>query len=118
MSFDYGPLAKLAQAQIKDKGRSVTLRLVVSSFVAASGVTTTTTSDITVFAVFADVDAGQIDGSMIRRGDKQVLIAALDATPSLDHTIIDGGRSWNIVAVKTVAPGPMAIFYECQARDA
>lgn len=118
MSFDYGPLAKLAEAQMKDKGRSVTLRLETATFLPATGVTTLVNTDSPVNAVFTDFEAGQIDGTLILQGDKKVLIAAREATPTTGHKIVDGARTWNIVSVKEITPGPTALLFEVHARDA
>lgn len=116
----YDRAASLALKQIAKYGRSVTFRQVTpGTFDPATYATTgNTTTDATVKAFFKDYKERQIDGEIIKRNDKQILIAAsaLSVTPQTNDTIVDGGVTYTIVNMETVKPGDVAVLYKMQGR--
>lgn len=117
MSRDYTIEAEQAQSDMADNGRQVTLRLPTTTHNTATGVVTETNSDTTIWAVFTTFNTNDIDGTLIQRADRKVLIAALDATPTKRHKIVDSDdKIWEIKDVETVQPGDLAILHKVQAR--
>ena len=111
-------LAETTFRQIKDKGRAITLRLTESNFKPATGATTSKNTDTPTVGVFSDFEERQIDGSVIKAGDKQVLVAArgLPVVPTTAYKVIDGSEVWNVEHVDTLQPGPSPILYKLRLR--
>lgn len=60
----------------------------------------------------------EIDGELIRVGDRRVLIAAqgLAAAPSTGNLIRDGSTTYKVVKVDTLQPGDTTVLYKVQVR--
>ena len=112
-------LAATTRRQIKDKGRPITLRLVEAAFDPASGESVPVTTDSDAFGLFTEFEERQFDGSVVRAGDKLLLIAAegLNAAPTPDYKVIDGTEVWNVEHVSAVQPGPTAVLYKLRIRQ-
>ena len=114
----YTNMAKTALRQIADKGRNVSLRAntegvydpVTDSF------TGTLTNDTTVKALVTAYSQREIDGTIILRGDKKILIAANAASPEHNDIIVDGANEYKIINVDTLKPGDTPIMYTVQVR--
>jgi len=81
--------------------------------------TPTTTSTI-VDAVWLDWDRGRVDGTVIREGDRKVLIPATELSSAPDPTKdlmvrIDGSR-WQVTLVNVLQPNEDSILYELNCR--
>ena len=111
-------LAATTRRQIEDKGRPITLRLVEAAFDPASGESAPVTTDSEAFGLFSEFEERQIDGSVVRAGDKLLLIAAegLNAVPTPDYKVVDGADVWNVAHVSAVQPGPTAVLYKLRIR--
>ena len=116
MSF-YGGLAKTAQKLIADKGRTVTLRQVTggSAYNPLTDTMTNATTDTAVKAVFTSFKQDEIDGTLIMRGDKKVLLAA-GIEPKGNDVIVDGATQYRVIEIMTVQPGDTTILYTLQVR--
>lgn len=74
---------------------------------------------ITCKAVIVPYEAKELEGSLIRNGDKRAFIAD---TSLPDHdlekfdTLIDGGDTYKIVSVALFNPGDVRLLYEIQLR--
>lgn len=115
MSF-YGGLADTAKKLIADKGRTVTLRSTGAQVY--NPITDTMTggnTDTSVKAVFTAFKQTEIDGTLIQRGDKKVLLAA-GIEPKGNDIIVDGGAHYRVVDIMAVQPGDTTILYTLQAR--
>ena len=116
--MNYSRFVTLAINQIKDKGRTVTLRSksdgvfdpLTSDFVDG------TVTDRTPKALFTEYKSKDIDGSVIVRGDKMVLIADMSAPPDTNDVLIDGDEQYAIVNVGAIQPGDTPILYKLQVR--
>ena len=75
------------------------------------------TSDYPCKLVVFDYEDGKIDGSLIRRSDKLIYVAAegLAITPAEADQVL-AGESYSIVAIRPLSPAGEPIFYEIQAR--
>jgi hypothetical protein len=77
-----------------------------------------------VVGVFIDFDKEDVDGTIVKRGDKRVLISAKDiddeapANPNIeDYDIItDGSINWRIMNSNIIEPGNLRIMYDLHAR--
>ena len=70
-----------------------------------------------ITAVFVGFKDDQIDGQTIQSGDQMALIAA-KATTGLgtEDSIVDGGRTWRIIAAELIKPGSVEYLWKCQVR--
>lgn len=75
------------------------------------------TSDHPCMLAVLDYEAGRIDGSLIRRTDKLIYLAAegLAITPSEADQVL-AGECYSIVAIRPLSPAGEPLFYEIQAR--
>lgn len=78
---------------------------------------------VTVKAVLFDFDEADVDGQLVRRGDKRALVAAkvveeANATSILEEfdTLTDGSIKLKVVSVTIIEPGPLRILYDVQLR--
>ncbi len=118
MSFNYSGLSKTAVKNIAKFGRSVTFRSVtVGTFDTSTG-TKTGAKDVDkiIKAVITDYKDRQIDGEIIRRGDKQVMIAGSSVISPKTNDIIVDGSDYKIVNIETVQPGDTVLIYKLQVR--
>jgi len=125
MSF-YTRLQKTADKLFKSKGQTVTItRQSAGSYNPATGAATVTTTTQTGVGVIFDYGLKQIDGTLIKAGDKLLYLspynsagAALTA-PVLNDTVTIGGATYTVVMpLKTVNPGGTVIMYELNLRGA
>ncbi len=82
---------------------------------------------VVVKGVFTEFEREDFDGTLVRRGDKRVLIAAKSVTDEgggaanlkiedYDH-ILDGGVRWKIMKAELIEPGPLRIMFDLQVRQ-
>jgi len=57
------------------------------------------------------------EGTVIKQGDKKILVAAQGLTPpTLTTTVIADGATWTIVNIKEINPAGTPLVYEIQGR--
>jgi hypothetical protein len=124
MTF-YTRLQATANRLLKGKGQSITLtKVTAGTYNPATGAMTgTTTSTQTAYGAIFDYGAKQIDGTLIKAGDKQVLISAFKidgsalTAPVLGDTVTIGGVTYTLVEpLKTVGPAGITVIYEANLR--
>ena len=124
MTF-YTRLQNTAQKLLKGKGQSLTItRITAGTYNPATGAMTgTTTSTQTAYGAVFDYGTKQIDGTLIKAGDKQLLLSAFktDGTaltaPVLGDTVSIGGVVYTLVEpLKTVGPAGITVIYEANLR--
>jgi hypothetical protein len=124
MTF-YTRLQATANRLLKGKGQSITLtKVTAGTYNPATGAMTgTTTSTQTAYGAIFDYGAKQIDGTLIKAGDKQVLISAFKSdgsaltAPVLGDTVTIGGVTYTLVEpLKTVGPAGITVIYEANLR--
>ena len=129
---NYASLKSLAERLIEANGRDLTLvRRDQGNLVDPNepwrGSTEASEISFVVKGVFTEFEKADFDGSLVRRGDKRVLIAdqsVLDESggaPNLkiedyDH-IVDDGVRWKILSVEVIQPGDTRIFYDIHVRQ-
>lgn len=118
----YTSLAATAQRLMDRFGQAMTLRRVVNSaYDTSTGTVTQATTDYAVNGVVQAYKESRVDGSIIRRGDKQVIVAGNALTfapdPDTDRLLI-GGVDHAVVNVEEENPGGLALVYTLQVREA
>jgi hypothetical protein len=126
MSFDYSDTANDADEAIGEMGQSVTLtHTVAGTYAPGTGITNTTTEQTGTGAV-ADWDARQVDGTLIKTGDKRLLLSPLNTSgaaltpPVLGDTVTDAAsKVYTLTApLETLSPAGTVVLYTCNMRGA
>ena len=132
MALDYTRFRALAERLIEENGRTISLVRKdqgnpVDSDKPWRG--STGAADITfdVIGVFIDFEADEVDGTLVLRTDKRVLIADKSVTEEGGSAtnlnieeysdIIDGGTRYAIVKPSVIEPGNERIMYDLQVRQ-
>jgi len=132
MALNYSNFRTLADRLIGENGRNLTIvRRDQANFTDPAkpwrGSTEADTISTVVKGVFIEYEKEDVDGTIVRRGDKRVLIAASDVedettgnlnvkVEDYDH-ILDGTTRWKIVVAELIEPGPLRIMYDVQVRQ-
>lgn len=80
-------------------------------------------ADETVRAIFVGYNAGDVDGTLVQRGDRKAIIAstysgtALSKVPQLDDELRGEGDAVRILSVQTIKSGATVLAYICQVRE-
>lgn len=115
----YERMAHSALRLIGEKGASLTYRRIVPSFDPLTGVTITATEDFPVSGVVQEAAPGPLDDTLVRRGDRLVLLAAegLPVAPSAGSLLVMDGAEWAIVHVGAIRPGDAPVAFRVQVRQ-
>lgn len=101
---------------MQENGSDLTLaRQVGGSYNSQTGIVAGgTTATFTFRGVFINYDDKHIDGTLVERGDRRLLMQARGMTTApLLGDVVDGHR---IIDVRPIAPKGVAIAYACQVR--
>jgi hypothetical protein len=110
-------LQGVATTLIKDFGKASTLRTVSRSFSAATGTTTETVTDTTVFATPPEpFKQYRVDGDVIRTTDLSTMVQGKGLSPQQGDRLIYSGVEYQIVSVRPQSAGTVIAFYELQLR--
>ena len=124
MTF-YTRLQNTAQKLLKGKGQSLTLTRITAGTYdpATGGMTGATTSTQSAYGAIFDYGAKQIDGTLIKAGDKQLLLSAFKTdgaaltAPVLGDTVTVGSVTYTLVEpLKEVNPAGTVVLYEVNLR--
>lgn len=124
MTF-YARLQATANRLLKGKGQSLTLTKVTAGTYnpATGGFTGAGTSTQTAYGAIFDYGTKQIDGTLIKAGDKQLLLSAFNTdgaaltAPVLGDTVTISSVVYTLVEpLKTVGPAGITVIYECNLR--
>ena len=118
--IDYADIRTDADAAITEAGQPGFLRRMTAGsgldpWNPGSGAVT----DYPVVFVLLDYAARDRDGTLIRQNDQQALIRAggLPVEPTDADQLVDAsGLSFEIVAMRPLAPGGVALLYQAQVR--
>lgn len=116
---EYDRSVAQALRMIENKGRSIVLRTKSGNYLPSEDdFANADHDDVTVKALFTEYKDNQVDGELIRRGDKRLLIAAaaLASSPAGRELVIDGDDTYKVIDIKTLQPGDAAILYYLQVR--
>ena len=114
----YSELATVADELLTEFGQAVTIRhRTAGAYDPATGAVAVTTTDETGRGVLRDYKTRHIDGTMILRGDKYVLLSPVGITaPDTDDRIVIGGVDYAVVSIETEAPAGTALLHTVQIR--
>ena len=119
---DYANLANVGQRLISQNGRTVTLVLKSRISLDVNKPWRADDGDglsIDVKAVLIPYDEKDIDGDLVRRGDKQAYISAVGLESydiSLFDELIDNNVIWKIKNIEILNPGELLLLYILQLR--
>jgi hypothetical protein len=112
MTF-YSDMAQLATDLITEFGRPMILRKYTIGGTAYSP--TKTPVDSPVIGVFTSFKTSDIDGTLIKEGDKVILIdSAIE--PSKADSVIDEGFVYEVVDIMDITPGDTSVMYKLHVR--
>ena len=128
---DYVSLRNLAERLIEKNGRTLTLVRLDQGNPADPAKPwreSTDADEITfpVLGVFIEFEKEDFDGTLVRRGDKRVLVAdqsVVDASTASnlkieDYDFIqDVSVRWKIMNVEAIEPGDLRIYYDLHVRQ-
>ncbi len=130
MALNYANFRTLAEKLIGENGRTLTLIKVDRGNpvdVTEPWRDSTDAAEVLVpiTGVFIEFETQDIDGTLVRRGDKRVLVAAIDveqankAAEDVENfdKILDGTVSWKIQNVGIIEPGDLTIMYDIHVRQ-
>lgn len=69
-----------------------------------------------VNAMVSDYPQGMIDGELIQRGDKRIMLSTTGPIPAINWRIIVGGVNYAIMMVREYQPSGVTLYAECQLR--
>lgn len=115
------PMGKLAKTLTSKFGRSATLKHVAGRplYNTATGTVSETATSISCTVVFGEFTEKQIDGTLVKQGDRKAVVSRLDINvePAPDKSVlIEGGRTWKIVRVIGYSSGAQEAAYELHVR--
>jgi len=124
MTF-YTRLQATANRLLKGKGQSITLTKITAGTYnpATGGFTGAGTSTQTAYGAIFDYGTKQIDGTLIKAGDKQLLLSAFKTdgaaltAPVLGDTVTIGGVTYTLVEpLKEVNPAGTVVLFDVNLR--
>lgn len=117
MSF-YGDMADTATQLITEFGQ--TLRLVSRTpgvYVPAAGTASVNSVSYDVKGAIFNHPLKDVDGTLVKEGDKKVMLAVSSApTPKPDDYICVGAACYTITSVAEIAPAGITVAYKLNAR--
>lgn len=132
MALDYASFRALADRLIRENGRDLSIvRRDQANLTDPAkpwrGSTEADTITTVVKGVFIEYEKEDFDGTLVKRGDKRVLIAAQDVedettgalsvkVEDYDH-ILDAAVRWKIITADLIEPGSLRIMYDVQVRQ-
>jgi hypothetical protein len=110
--------ARRSAGVIRTLGVDVTVRRIARVVDPATGKTTDTVTDTEAKGVIQEYAARFVDGTVVRRGDRRLTIAAADLalTPVPGNQILIGGDVFEVVNVESKYVGAEVVAYELQIR--
>ena len=124
MTF-YTRLQATANRLLKGKGQSITLTKITAGTYnpATGGFTGAGTSTQAAYGAIFDYGTKQIDGTLIKAGDKQLLLSAFKTdgsaltAPVLGDTVSIGGVTYTLVEpLKEVNPAGTVVLFDVNLR--
>lgn len=114
-------LAAASLSLLRYTGKTYTLtRVSAGTYNPATGSATLTTIQGTFTGKLLAYKDSDIDGALIQRGDRRLLIAAASlaggVVPQTDDKVSGDGAEMMIVAVQKIEEGAAVVIYACQVR--
>lgn len=116
MSF-YSKTAADATEAIREFGQTVTITHTTGVYDPATGAVSSAGTTQTGTAVELEYSVSEIDGVLIQRGDKKLLVSVSGITAiEPNDTCTVGGMVCIVKNVKPLSPGGIVLLYEVQVR--
>ena len=115
--FNYARARATAERLINRYGQDGAIRRIVESGPAWDPVLTP--EDMACRLVDLNYEEKNIDGTLIKRGDRMVYLstAGLTIEPQLSDKVLIGGVEHSIQNVLPLSPGGIIVFWQIQARN-
>lgn len=115
-AFNYATMAATASRLLKRFGAKASIsRVVDGSYDPAKGETSGVTQVLPTVAAIIDYEDRLVDGTMILHGDLRALMDPR-VQPIQGDRITWQGRSYSVIAVKSVSPAGVPVLYDAQVR--
>jgi hypothetical protein len=116
MAFNYANAQATAERLIAQFGQTATLTKYASSGTVYAP--TRSSTGYGVIVVIMDYRNSEIDGTLVRQGDKKIYLSTdgLTVTPAASDEITLESVVHSVIDVKPLSPGGTVVYYEIQAR--
>jgi hypothetical protein len=119
----YSKMQATANRLLKGKGQSITLtRRTAGTYDPATGTAAVTTTTQTAYGAMFEYGDKNIDGVLIKEGDKQLLLSALNSAgtalvaPQLNDTVTINTVVYTVVRIKPLSPAGTTVLFDCNIR--
>jgi hypothetical protein len=119
----YAKMQATANRLLKGKGQSITLsRQTAGAYDPATGTAAVTTTTQTAYGAMFEYGDKNIDGTLIKEGDKQLLLSALNSAgtalvaPALNDTVTINTVVYTVVRIKPLSPAGTTVLFDCNIR--
>jgi len=118
MTALYESLAGIANQVLTTYGQSLVIsNIVTGAYDPATGTSSSTVTAQTGIGAIFEYENKNIDGVLIQKGDKQVILSPVGITaPKLNDVINIGGISHTIINVGTISPAGTICLYDLNVR--
>jgi len=119
--MSYASNALTAKRLLTRYGQALTITHYDTSdtYDSATGVAESIPSTQSGYGAIFDYKNSEMDGTLIEKGDKKLLLSAVDITaPQLTDIVTIAGIDYTIVSINTLSPGGVVVMYTCQLRGA
>lgn len=114
--MDYNRLADTALRLLTKYGQSVTVtNITTGAYDPNTGTQSTTTSTSTPKGLLTQHRAQDVDGTMIMRGDKKLLLDA-SAAIKTDDTVTVNNTVYTVVGLNEIKPAATRVLWICNVR--
>lgn len=119
MTFDYTRSATTAAKLIAKFGQAGSFKRTAAGTGPAYDPGDGATTSHACTLVDLEYNDHEIDGTLIRTGDKKVFVSTsgVSITPAVSDRLVIGDASYEIMSIKPLAPGGTVVFWEIQARN-
>jgi hypothetical protein len=94
-------------------------RQTVGAYNTATGAAAVTTSVQTGSGAVSNYELKDIDGTLVKQGDKKLLLSAVGITaPVVDDTVTANSVVYTITKIRPISPAATAVLYICNIRGA
>lgn len=119
----YAKMQATANRLLKGKGQSITLsRQTAGAYDPATGTAAVTVTTQTAYGAMFEYGDKNIDGVLIKEGDKQLLLSALNSAgtalvaPVLNDTVLIDSVTYTITRIKPLSPAGTTVLFDCNIR--
>ncbi len=114
----YAAMSKMTETMLNLFGQEVTISYTTTGiYNTSTGSSSVSTVNQTGFGALFEHKSENIDGILVKVGDKQVLLSPIDITePKVNDIVIVNGVSYSIIQVMVINPAGIVCLYELNVR--